>query len=223
MDEQGPDKEFEATEYDEHGNIKLPPPPLEAAKPKRQTVAGLKKDLEDMESYIENEILAWLGELAVRLEGLETTTATHNSVLLGDVKTRLDNQDAAIGALADALRTCGEGIADWGSRMEECEDSITSLQTANVDIQESAEHTELEFAQPPVQMAGGTADISDIGVVASVCQTMTDVLTITRALKEVPELTDAERNEILYIAGRASGVVITPGLQIRAGVKFTGA
>jgi hypothetical protein len=223
MDEQGPDEQFEATDYNENGNIKLPPPPLAAEKPKRPTVAGLKKDIEDIESYIENEILAWLGELAARLEKLEEGSLSDRADVAADIAARLDNQDAAIGALADALRTYGEGIADWGSRMEECEDSILSLRTTNVDIQESAKHTELEFAQPPVQPALGAVQPSSIAAVASVCQTMNDVLMICRTLKEVVELSDAERNEILHIACRASGVVITPGLQIRAGVKFTGA
>lgn len=179
MDEQEPEKQFEATDYDENGNIKQTPPPPIAAKKKRLTIADLKKDITEIENLL----------------------SEHIPEILATLDNRLDNQDAAIDVIATALRS--------------------HLEDAAATPPEPA--AEIEFAQPPVQTAGGTDDISAIAIVASVCQTMTDVLTITRALKEVPELTDAERKEILYIASRASGVVITPGLQIRAGVRFAGA
>jgi hypothetical protein len=201
MDEPEPKEQFEATEYDKKGNIApLSPPPI-AAKKKRVTIADLQKDINDIEELLSERIPEILAAHQNRLDKLEEGSLTDRADVAADIAARLDNMDAAIGALATALR----------SHIEE--PAATPPEPA----------AEIEFAQPPQTTAGGTADISDIGVVAAVCQTMTDVLTITRALKEVPELTDAERKEILYIAGRASGVIITPGLQIRAGVKFTGA
>jgi len=201
MGEPKPTEDFEATEYDENGNILLPPPPIEAAKPKRPTVAGLKKELDELKADVEESVLSWLGELAIRLEKIEEGSLSDRTDVAADISARLDNQDAAIGALADALRSHLEELAATPQPPE----------------------TELEFAQPPQQRAGGQANVCDIAAVASVCLTMNDVLMICRALKEIPELTDTERIKIVSLACRSSGVFITPGLQIRAGVKFTGA
>jgi len=214
---------FDKTDYDEKGNIKLPPQPRAAAKPTRPTVAGLKKELDELKADVEESVRSWLGELEIRLEALEKGTAKHNEALLSDVKTRLDildqgslsdradvaadisarldNQDTAIGALANALRSHLEELA------------ATPPEPAQ----------ELEFAQPPQRAYDEQTRTEHIAGMANVCQTMADVLLICRYLKEDPELTDAERTEILNIACRSSGVIIAPGLQIRAGVKFSGA
>jgi hypothetical protein len=223
MDEQGPDKEFEATDYDEKDNIKLLPPPVAAKKKHRITVAELNKAINNIQDVKFPETLEWLGELATRLDTLEQEEEPRTRQALAYLKTRLDsldkgslpdrqnvaediadkldNQDAAIGALADALRS---HIKEMAAAPQPAE-------------------TETEFAKPPEQTAGGQASGSAIEAVASVCLNMTDVLMITRALKEIPELTDAKRKEILRIACISSGVINTPGLQIRAGVKFVGA
>jgi len=201
MGEQEGKEGFEATEYDEKGNIKLPPPPVVAAKAKRPTVAGLKKELDELKADIDNDILGWLGELAIRLEKTEEGTAKHNEALLSDVKMRLDILDQAVMRLSDALPTIGTAIAE---------------------LQQPPE-TEIEFAQPPQPTAGGQVWGSDIEAVASTCLTMNDVLMICRALKDAPEIPDKDKTQILNTACRSSGVILTPGLQIRAGVKFTGA
>lgn len=196
MDEKELDTQFQALESDtqvQAAETSTPPPPPVR---KRLTVADLKKELDELKADVDESVIGWLGELAVRLETLETTTATLNRTLLGDVKTRLDTTETGIGRLSDALR----------SLLEEA-----------TDQQQPPEH-EIEFAQPPQQRAGGTVDVSGIAAIANVCLSMVDVLMVTRALKEVPELSDDERNEILDIACRSSGVIIAPGLQIRAGV-----
>lgn len=245
MNENELKEQFEATEYDDKGNIKLPPPPLMPPKQKRPTVASVKKDVSDLESYIENDVLAWCGQLDVRIEKLEERSVKHNETLLSDVEMRIEAIEAATGALADAVRKYGEGIALWNARMEECEDLISELQRTWTTSQETLPGQELEFAQPPEQtaggqaregdigslkqtyppqqMAGGQINTSDIAAVAGVCLNMTDVLMICRALKESPKLTDQERNDILNIACKSSGVIIVPGLQIRAGMRFSGA
>lgn len=241
MNENELKEQFEATEYDDKGNIKLPPPPLMPPKQKRPTVASVKKDVSDLESYIENDVLAWCGQLDVRIEKLEERSVKHNETLLSDVEMRIEAIEAATGALADAVRKYGEGIALWNARMEECEDLISELQRTWTTSQETLPGQELEFAQPPEQtaggqaregdigslkqtyppqqMAGGQINTSDIAAVAGVCLNMTDVLMICRALKESPKLTDQERNDILNIACKSSGVIIVPGLQIRAGMN----
>jgi len=197
MDEHEPEEQFEATDYDEEGNIKLPPPPIEAAKPKRPTVARLKKDMDDLESYIENEVLAWLGELATRLEKVELELIPQSKQGAKFVWDKLDNQDAAIGALANALRS--------------------HIEKAAATPPEPAQ--ELEFAQPTQQMAGGSIAKGDIEAVAQVAQSMTDVLMICRALKAMPDLTDDDRLYLLQVACRMAGEQVTGGLQIRAGMR----
>lgn len=219
MDEQEPKEQFEATDYDEEGNIKLPPPPLAAAKQKRPTVAGLKKDLDDLEEIISEEVYSWLDKLDSRVNHIEVMmndvppTFAHDVIARLDkidefpeidrlaeiaaLDRRIDDQDTAIGALADAVRS----------------------HLADVAVMKSKPEPELEFAQPPQQMAGGQWRKSDIEAVASICQHMTDVLMICRALKAMPDLPDEDRTYLLTTACRAAGVPLSPGLQIRAGVR----
>jgi len=201
MDEQELDKQFQEMEGDtqvqaaEAATTEAPPPK------KRPTVAGLKKELDDLKADVEESVLSWLGELATRLDALEKGFLADAPPVWSEIDRRLTNQDAAIGALSDALRSHLEEPAATPQQPE----------------------TEIEFAQPPQQRAGGAVELSSIAAIASVFLTMNDVLMICRALKEVPELTDLERNEILNIAGEISGVEISSGLKIRAGVRNVGA
>lgn len=201
MDEKELDKQFEATDFDQQDNVKQPSPPAEAPIRRRMTVADLKKELDGMKADMEDNVLSWLGELAVRLEELEQVPTNDLEDVASNMKARLDNQDAAIGALADVVRSHFEEVA------------ATPPEPAQ----------EIEFAQPPQPTAGGQTRAGDIAEVASVCQTMTDVLMICRALASNPEISDQERRDTLAIACRSSGVILAPGLQIRAGVKYSGA
>jgi len=223
MDEAELDEQFEATEYDGKGNIITPPAPPPAAKRKRTTIAELKERIDTIEEILNNNILAWLrdhdsriGELetgslldrkdvaadiADRLEQNEATLKTIIGPAHNELHHQLDNQDAAIGALSDALRSHLEEVAATPPEPP----------------------TEIEFAAPPPQTAGGQIRTSDLVVVANASTTMNDVLMTCRILKDIPELTDNERKDLLSVACRSSGVIVTPGLQIRAGVTFTGA
>ena len=201
MDEQELDKQFQAMESDKQVKAAAAASPPAAPIRRRMTVRDVKKELDGMKTDMEENVLSWLGELAVRLDKLEGAGVENLPEFVPDINARLDNQDAAIGALADALR----------SRPEEVAATPPTPQT------------EIEFAQPPQQTAGGQTRAGDITSVASVCQSMGDVLMICRALKADTGTTNQERNDILAIACRSSGVILAPGLQIRAGVKFTGA
>ena len=223
MDEKELDKQFQAIEGDKQVQSAeagtLPPPPVR----KRLTVADLKKELDELKADVDDSVLGWLGELAVRLDKLEQVpiqdivdvasdinarlkkleegSNPDRQNVAEDIADRLDNYDAAIGARADALT-------------DHIKDSAATPQP---------QETEIEFAQPPQQTVDRQARAGDIISVASVCLTMGDVLTVCRALKADIGVSDQERNEILNIACLSSGVILTPGLQIRAGVKLTGA
>jgi|LGOV01.1.fsa_nt_gb hypothetical protein len=198
MDEQEPGEQFEATDYDEKGNIKLPPPQIAPPKKKRVTVAELNKAIDEIRDVQFPETFEWLGGIDIRLTQVEERTAKHNEALLSDVKTRLDILDTAVMGLSDALPILGKAIAELRQPPE----------------------TELEFAQPPPQPAGGQTSKRDLEAVASVCNSTSDVLMICRALKAAQDLTDEDRKYILQVAGRASGVPLTGGIYIRAGMQY---
>jgi len=218
MDAEQLDEKFEATEYATNGNLIPGAMAPVAEKKKRVTVAGLKKDIDDLRSDIEKDVLDWLGNLDTRLESLEATTAKHNDTLLSDVKTRLDTlerfrtedlptvqthtterikaMEAAIGALADAFRSY---IAEPAAQ----------LQPAAAEI---------GFAKPPAEPSRHEVQEADLSAVAAVCLNMNDVLMITRALADAKHLRTMDKNGILSTACKAAGIQVTHGLQIRAGV-----
>jgi len=169
------------------------------AKKKRVTVGDVDTKLKELDSFLDEEVITAIDQLEARMEALEIAT----------------------GALADALRKYGEGIALWGTRMEECEDSTHKLLDSWTAFQRTPPEPELEFAKPPEQPAGGQVTAGDIEMVASVCLTMNDVLTICRALKEAPDLDDQDKIRILNIACKTAGVEDTVGLRIRAGISAT--
>lgn len=193
----------------------------EPTPPKRATVAGLKKELDKLKQDVESDVLQWLGELDIRLEGIETTTAEHNKALLGDVKTRLEiiekGEPKTIIEVADNIAARLEAVeADTGTLANVMRSHITDTATTPPAAAAAA-----GFATPPPQTEGIWGSISDIQGIAEQAQTMTDVLLICRFLKAVPTLTDADRDATLQIATEAAGVQITQGLRIRAGVQNT--
>lgn len=194
-------------------------PAAEPPVQKRATVASVKGELDALRRDVEGDVLAWLGQLDVRLEEVELRTAAHNAALLGDVKTRLEIIEA------ESLSGRENVTAEMTARLEAVEGGIGTL----ADVMRS-HITDTEglpqspaaaagFAAPPEQPAGETTRTEDIEAMANVCQTMTDVLLVCRYLKNDPDLTDADRNRILSAATRAANVPITQGLQIRAGVR----
>ena len=197
MDEQELQEQFVATDYDKKGNIKLPPPPVVAAKKKRITVAELNKAIDNIKNVEIPETRDWLGELDARLDKVEHELIPQSKQGAKSVWDKLDNLDAAIGALASALRSHLEDVAPTQPEPE----------------------LELEFAQPPQQPAGGSITKGDIEAVAQVAQSMTDVLMICRALKAMPDIADEDRLYLLQVACRMAGEQVTGGLQIRAGMR----
>ena len=201
----------------------------------------LRKDLQEVEKVIGEDILEKLADLEVRIETLEKGTAAHNKTLLSDIKTRLDilekaaekKPDGAVtnvtdrlfalenatGALADAVKTIGEGIADWGIRMKEAEDSIHSMQVAISDLQENATHTEPVPLPRPIPEPAGQIDANALKAIAQVAQNMGDVLSMTRVLQTAGGLSDDEKRQIVSIACQAAGVDYSENLLVRAGVR----
>lgn len=241
MDENELDQQFQALESDtqvQAAETGTPPPPPVR---RRITSAQVKKELDELKADIDKDVLDWLGQLDIKLEGLEATTATHNKTLLGDVKTRLDILDKGIVTLQgnqselmkayQALQRDVDGIpatpepTDLNLRMVSIEEATATLADAVRSLAKDAAATpqpaaaELEFAQPPEVTVGELATKGDIAAMASVCLTMTDVLMICRLLKLKQSLSDGDRTYLLSIASRAAGVPLSPGLQIRAGVQ----
>jgi len=159
MDEQELDEQFEATDYDEKGNILLPPPPIAPPKKKRITVAELNKAMTELEEMIDTDVYEWLTKLDTRINHLETLTNDITISSISDISSKLENQDAAIGALAEAIRSYFEKPATPDPEPE----------------------PELVFAQPPQQTAGEQTSKRDLEAVASVCNSTSDVLMICRA------------------------------------------
>jgi len=201
MDEQELDKQLQEMEGDTQ--VQAADADIAQAQPKKKriTVAELNKAIDNIQDVEFPETLNWVAELDTRLEMIERGSLSDRVDVAADIAARLDNQDAAIGALANALRAHIEEPAAEPAEPE----------------------PEIGYAQPPQRTYDEQARISDITGMANACQTMADVLLICRYLKEDPSMTDDDRNEILNTACRSSGTLIMPGLQIRAGVKFTGA
>ncbi|NIA09216.1 MAG: hypothetical protein GWP10_05640 [Nitrospiraceae bacterium] len=232
-------------------------------KSKRTTIADLKKDLQEVEKVIGEDILEKLVDHEVRLEKIETGSLSNREDVAADIAARLsaleegmtilqgnqstlmkqyieqqkrldeEKPDGAVtnvtdrltaledatGALADAVREIAAGVADWGTRMEDAEDSIRSLIGRREYTQESATHTGPVPLPRPIPEAGKRVDLAALKAIAQVAQTMSDVLHMTRALKASSELNDQERREIISIACIAADVPYADNLLARAGVR----
>jgi len=186
---------------------------------KRATVASVKREIDGLRSDIETDVLDWLGNLDVRLEAMEKRTAQHNEALLGDVKARLEIIEK--GSLSDR----GNVAADINNRITATEDAIGTLAGALrsiIDEPEAVQRSPAETAgsaTPPEQPTVARDRVENLEAIATVAQTMNDVLMICRGLKRDDTVSDEARNRILNVATRAAGVPITHGLQIRAGVN----
>jgi len=197
-----------------------PEPPIQERK-KRTTVADLEKDLNEIRTDSLAGLLNWCGELDARLDKLDGNTPGNMPTIVADLNDRLDMLESTVGSGELQLRLGAE------QRIEALETATGALADAlRSHIEEAANplqelKPELEFATPPAQPAGGRATAGDIEAVASVCLTMNDVLTICRALKDMPDLPDQEKIRILNLACRTAGVPDTQGLRIRAGISAT--
>lgn len=223
MDDITGSKEFEATEYDSQDNIITPQVPQAPATRKRTTVGDLSKRISNIEKGIEEDVLTWIGGLDLRIGELEKGFLADAPPVWNEIDNRLTNQDNAITALADAMRL---NIVARLDKVETATGAIADIVRQMVDVEDaeaSAEPIKIEFAKKPILTEPEQIYTSDLESVASVSQTMADVLMICRALKIAPDLTDQERTNILDIACKKAGVLITPGLQIRAGASFQGA
>ena len=188
-------------------------------KKKRTTIADLKKDLQEVEQLIDENILDELAAHEVRLEKIEKAAKEKPDSAVTNVTDRLTALENATGALADAVREIVEVDQDWGSQMEEVKDSIHSLQAAISDMQESATHTEPVPLPRPVQESPGQAYLATLKAIAQQSQNMGDVLHMTRVLQAAGELSDDQKRQIMSIACMAAGVDYAENLLRRAGVR----
>lgn len=212
-------EQFKELEGDEQVQAAQATPAAEPTVAKRATVAGLKKELDELKQDMNRDVLEWLGQLDVRLEDVEKRTATHNEALLGDVKTRLDIIER------EPLAEREDVAADIAARLDAVEGAtgtIAAIMKSHLRDTEGQTQTPAAaagFAVAPVQPEGEKGRTATVLSMANACQTMADVLMICRYLKNDPKLTDEERNEILRTAAERAGVQMTQGLQIRAGVR----
>ena len=179
----------------------------------------LRKDLLEVEKVIGEDILEKLADFEFRIQALEKAAKDKPDSAVTNVTDRLFALENAVGTLADAVKTIGEGIADWGIRMEEAEDSIHSLQAAVADMQESATHTEPVPLPRPIPEQEKHIDPGALKAIAQVAQNMGDVLAITRVLQTAGGLSDDEKRQIISIACQAAGVPYSENLLVRAGVR----
>lgn len=190
--------------------------------PKRPTVAGLKKELDELKQDMNRDVLEWLGQLDIRLEEVETRTAAHNEALLGDVKTRLDIIER------EPLAERKDVAADIAARLDAVEGAtgtLADVMRSHIADTEGPTQTPAAaagFTMAPVQPEEETTRQDDIREIIPQCQTMTDVLMICRTLKARQNITDEERKYLLDCACQIAGVTMTQGLQIRAGIQNAG-
>ena len=242
MDAETLDKQFQEMEGDTQVQAAASSTQQQKPKQKRVTTAQLQKELNDIKTDLDEGALSWLGELdsrlnhleakmndvpntfaadiTARIEALEKGSLADACDAWGKIDSRLEAMENATGALADAMRQISEGAALWGVRMEECEDSINDMRTNRVIPDAAPMKPVIEFAKPPESIEATQPVMSELAAVADICLTMNDILMITRALKAAGELDDAGRMHVLRIACGRAGETMTPGLQIRAGIKY---
>jgi hypothetical protein len=245
MDKQELDEQFQKMEGDKQVQAAAAGTPPEPEKKKRITVAELNTTMNELMELVNTDVFDWLEKLNTKVQHFENAEAEKPDTLPESVIRRFEKMEKGIAillenqnSLLNAYTSISEDIAslpspattkDIAARLDTLESVTDAIADALRQHPEAAQPgepaatQEMKFAEPPQQTADGQIEPSSITAVASVCQTMTDVLMICRALEKTPGLTDAERNGILDIACRSSGVILAPGLQIRAGVKFSGA
>ena len=160
-------------------------------------VSDIIPRLNALEKFQTNDLQIMLDRLGHRLNTLEQLPIQDIAFVTSDIDNKIDNQNAAIGALANALRSHLEDVAPTQPEQE----------------------LELEFAQPPQQPMSIQVTKGDIETVAQVAQSMGDVLMIWRALKAKADLADEDRLYLLQVACKMADEQVTGGLQIRAGMR----
>lgn len=188
---------------------------------KRVTVADLQKVIQTLELFMDAEIIPAIDAQEIRLHELEEAPTKLQPSFVPDINARMEALEKAIEILSGNQAALLKQYIEQEERITEAEDLITSLPTIAMDLQERPEHTELEFAKPPVQKAGPLVRTANIATVASVCLTMNDVLMICRTLKAETDIPDKDKILILNVACRAAGVDDTRGMRIRAGISAT--
>lgn len=212
------DKQFEAVDFDKSGNVVAPGSPPAAARKKRVTVADLMKLINELEELINTDIFNWMEKLDTRTNHLETLSNEMHPDFPKGVTSRLDKIESV------GLENLPSFISDSTERFQKLEYAVGAMadimqtQIHEAESQQPAAAQEIEFAKPPEPPAAVSIRAGDIEAVASVCLTMNDVLMITRALKDSPNLANVDKIAILDTACTAAGIDNSHGLQIRAGV-----
>jgi len=201
----------------------MAPEMAEPVKKKRVTVADLQKEIDQIREDPIPKLAEWCGELDARLDKIEAGSMSNWDDVASNLNDRLDMLESTIGSGELQLRLGAE------QRIEALESAMVQLAQEirvvheDMPAPEIPKIPELEFAKPPAQPAGGRTQAGDIESVACICQTMADVLMITRALKDSVEISDQDKIRILNVACKAAGVDDALGLRIRAGISTTGA
>jgi len=192
-----------------------------ATEPKTtRATADLKKQIDVIEEILNDNILQWLRNHDEQIGALEDAPTKLQPSFVPDINARMEAIENATGTLAGAVRQIAEGDALWELRLEAAEEAIASLRAAPARLAEVSAPSEIEFAKPPEIIEEAQTQLYDLAAVADICLTMNDILMITRALKDAGDLSDGDRITILQVACRRAGEAMTPGLQIRAGVKY---
>lgn len=192
--------------------------PEATARKKRVTVADLANDFKTLEAFIDEEIIPAIDMQEGKIQALTAKGTTTVIEMADDITTRLEALETANGALVDAMRSHIEETANLAVTVDECENQVNEMMKIQAISRKLFTESELDFTTPPAQPAGGPEMECDIAVVASVCNTLADVLTVCRALREKPDMTDESKIKVLTVACWAADVDETIGLRIRAGI-----
>jgi len=214
----------------------------QAAELKRLSMKGLKLELDDLTNFIEEEIL---GEFI----DLSNTVETHNSTLkiVSDNQLALQNSIDLLASEILVLQTGTPPVEaeaahpkiqaapmmpdnrDYGPIVPSPEAAQLPplTQPPAIIISDKPEPPHIEYQEPVPQedsyakdLKFGTHQHVVLETIADSCIVMNDILLLCKAMRKVPELTDQSRIALLYLAGRRAGIEITPGMQVRAGVKM---
>jgi len=192
----------------------------QAAELKKLSMKGLKLELDDLTNFIEEEILGKLVEITNAVEA-------HNEAF----KIVSSNQAAlqqSIDLLAGEImeiqtRTPQAGEKSHDKAIRESVEELIQVRKAEPE----PEPPHLEYPEPVPQEDSYKEDLIFgqhqhvvLETIADSCIVMNDILLLCKAMKKVPELTDQTRIALLDLAGRRAGIQITPGMQVRAGVKM---
>lgn len=213
-----------------------------AADVKKLTMKGLKLELNDLSGFIEDDVLGKLVELANAIEAhnkafvivsnnldaiqqsVDLIATAHKEAntldTLTEMATDINALQEAQGVLSRNQTLLQEGMFILSGDVMKANPPTPAPPLVTMDAPEEIIEQIPEEIPEPEEIQFGTPQHPVLEAIADSCIVMNDILLLCKAMKKVPELVDQSRIALLDLAGRRAGIQITPGMQIRAGVKM---